>query len=181
MSRRHDWSHCFVVEEGNDVTIPLSDRRLDSTRRPGIGHGLSVVIPGSVADVADGPLTRAANWANRPPSASENILKTSVRKSGLPNIIEFFVGRGTAPSDLYDSLGHASTERVTRKPACPRWELPMKCRTQSAKLGLPPDRKVTGTFSNRPDSLHSLPIHFGHRRRFQATTLQTKCAAHTGA
>ena len=29
-----DWSHFFVVEEGNDVTIPLSNRRLDSTRRP---------------------------------------------------------------------------------------------------------------------------------------------------
>jgi hypothetical protein len=29
-----DWSHSFVVEEGNDVTPPLSNRRLDSTRRP---------------------------------------------------------------------------------------------------------------------------------------------------
>jgi hypothetical protein len=28
-----------------------------------------------------------------------------------------------APSDFYDSLGHASTDRVTRKPVCPRWEL----------------------------------------------------------
>ncbi|MGA7745164.1 MAG: hypothetical protein ACLP66_15345 [Polyangia bacterium] len=26
-----DWSHFFVVEEGNDVTPPLSNRRLDST------------------------------------------------------------------------------------------------------------------------------------------------------
>ena len=29
-----DWSHSFVVEEGNVVTPPLSNRRLDSTRRP---------------------------------------------------------------------------------------------------------------------------------------------------
>ena len=29
-----DWSHFLVVEEGNDVTPPLSNRRLDSTRRP---------------------------------------------------------------------------------------------------------------------------------------------------
>jgi hypothetical protein len=29
-----DWSHSFAVEEGNDVTPPLSNRRLDSTRRP---------------------------------------------------------------------------------------------------------------------------------------------------
>jgi hypothetical protein len=26
-----DWSHIFVVEEGNDVTPPLSNSRLDST------------------------------------------------------------------------------------------------------------------------------------------------------
>ena len=29
-----DWSHFFVVEEGYDVTLLLSNRRLDSTRRP---------------------------------------------------------------------------------------------------------------------------------------------------
>ena len=28
-----------------------------------------------------------------------------------------------APSDFYDSLGHASTERVTWEPVCPRLEL----------------------------------------------------------
>ena len=27
-----DWSHFFVVQEGNDVTPPLSNCRLDSTR-----------------------------------------------------------------------------------------------------------------------------------------------------
>jgi len=29
-----DWPRFLVVEEGNDVTSPLSSRRLDSTRRP---------------------------------------------------------------------------------------------------------------------------------------------------
>jgi hypothetical protein len=29
-----DWSHSIVVEEEDDVTPPLSNSRLDSTRRP---------------------------------------------------------------------------------------------------------------------------------------------------
>jgi len=47
-----DWSHFLAVEEGNDVTIPPSDRRLDRHAAQWIWHGLSVVIPGSAAGVA---------------------------------------------------------------------------------------------------------------------------------
>jgi hypothetical protein len=46
------WSHFLAVEEGNDVTIPPSDRRLDRHAAQWIWHGLSVVSPGSVAGVA---------------------------------------------------------------------------------------------------------------------------------
>jgi hypothetical protein len=47
-----DWSRFLVVEEGNGVTIPPSDRRLDRHAARWIWHGLSVVSPGSVAGVA---------------------------------------------------------------------------------------------------------------------------------
>jgi hypothetical protein len=33
-NRQIDWSRSFVVEVENDVTSPLSSRRLDATRRP---------------------------------------------------------------------------------------------------------------------------------------------------
>jgi hypothetical protein len=45
------WSRFLAVEEGNDVTIPPSDRRLDRHAQ-WIWHGLNVVSPGSVAGVA---------------------------------------------------------------------------------------------------------------------------------
>jgi hypothetical protein len=47
-----DWSHLLAVEEGNDVTIPASDRRLDRHAAQWIWHGPGVVSPGSVAGVA---------------------------------------------------------------------------------------------------------------------------------
>ena len=40
-----------------------------------------------------------------------------------------------ASSDFYDSLGHASTDRVTWKPACPRLELQPDGRLQRARSG----------------------------------------------
>jgi len=47
-----DWSHFLVVEEGNDVALPPSDRRLDRHAAQWIWRGLSGVSPGSVAGVA---------------------------------------------------------------------------------------------------------------------------------
>ncbi len=40
-----------------------------------------------------------------------------------------------ASSDFYDSLGHASTDRVTRKPVCPRWELQPDGQLQRRRSG----------------------------------------------
>jgi hypothetical protein len=55
-------------------------------------------------------------------AASEDIPTTSVRKSGIPNKV--FVGDArSALSGFYDLLGHASTDRLTWRPACPRLEL----------------------------------------------------------
>jgi len=67
---------------------------------------------------------------------AKDIPTTCVCKSDLPISLRFSSAVYTcASSDFYDSLGHASTDRVTRKPVCPRWELQPDGQLQRRRSG----------------------------------------------
>jgi hypothetical protein len=132
------------------LATPTSSARTPWWRPVGSRAGAVATGLGVAVDQRLSPLCRCLNPSMAPFPAPARSHVAQLRAKTFPRLLyaraaspislRFSSAMYTcAPSDFYDSLGHASTDRVTWKPVCPRWELQPDSRLErrSACSGTP--------------------------------------------